>query len=266
MTNEYVEFISDSDLIWCIDKLYQGYKRALGSKDLKAFLTNRIDPIKFMFDAKVLDMDMEEYLQREVIRQVDKTISNYIGDFHEDILGKIDGYEALPVGNGIDLRSDDGKLVAEIKNKHNTVKGENLPDIFKKLQNMVKEDSNDVEKAYFVRIIDSTSRHNKWSLTSKGQLYEDEAVFITSGDRFYEEITGRPNAFSELCSILPRAFNDYLDSLSDEEKITTSKFTILDEIKNNYSSNNSLTDKELLTILFKINFPSYNGFDNFKIE
>lgn len=123
--NTYLDFITDEDLFECIDILYSGYRKALAVKNIEDFMENRIDPIKFLFDTQIMEIPIKEYIERELIRQSDRSISNYIGDFHENLLGKIKGYEKRGRGKSIDIQSLDGKLIADIKNKHNTVKGEN---------------------------------------------------------------------------------------------------------------------------------------------
>lgn len=272
ITNTYLSFITDKDLFDCIDELYTGYKRALDSRDLTVFMRNRIDPIKFVFDATVLDAPIKEYVQREVMRQSDKSISNYIGDFHENLLGKIDGFHKRGIGESIDIQSDDGKIIAEVKNKHNTVKGEDQAGIFNKLKRHLDDPEDNAEKAYYVRIIDSKSRNNIWSFTSRGTLYENENIYIISGDKFYELLTGDPNAFADLCSVLPLALRDYVNSLPKENVIEQTDSTIVEEVESYYpihtKEDDSIDDLEFLNRLFKVNFyekSDYKSFEHFSI-
>lgn len=43
----------------------------------------------------------------ETTRQAQKTLQNHIGDFHQNILGSVDGWINLKVGSIIDLISED---------------------------------------------------------------------------------------------------------------------------------------------------------------
>jgi len=263
LTNTYLDFINDEDLFECIGNLYKGYKKALISKDIKAFFKERVDPIKFIFDSKIQNISMEEYIGKEILRQTDKSISNYIGTFHEELLGKIQGYSNLAVGGGIDLKSDDGLMVAEIKNKHNTVKGENRPDIFKKLERYIDNDNSD-SIGYYVKIIDRKSQNTKWVFKAKEYDYNNEQIYQISGDQFYELVTKDPSAFAKLCSVMPSALNAYIEKLPEEEVINIEDATVVEEIKRKTGLENP-NDEDLLTTIFKINFATYTGFNDFKI-
>ena len=111
MTNNYVDFISDEHLLKCIDHLHKAYLRAKNNITKKSFYANKVDTIKLTFDAKFNDISEEDLIQAEVLRQIDKSINNSIGTFHEQILGGIAGYE---VGNlsGFDIRAADESLFA----------------------------------------------------------------------------------------------------------------------------------------------------------
>src|SRR5690606_31462184 len=109
-------------------------------------------------------------IEKEISRQVDRTIVNAIGDFHENILNGVDGYSKVPAG--IDIKSDDNKVFIELKNKHNTVKGEDNKSIFTKLKGEI--DKNPDSKAYFARILDKKSTNKQWSFSHKKTEYTDK--------------------------------------------------------------------------------------------
>ena len=120
MKSEYVNFISDHHLLQCIGYLHNAYLRAKNNITKKNFHTNKVDTIKLTFDAQLNDIDEESLIQSEILRQIDKSINNSIGTFHEQILGGIKGFQA---GNlsGYDIKANDNSLFADIKNKHNTM-------------------------------------------------------------------------------------------------------------------------------------------------
>lgn len=111
MSNKYVNFISDEHLLKCIENLHSSYLRAKNNLSKKSFYTNKIDTIKLTFDAKFNNISEEDLIQSEILRQIDKSINNSIGTFHEQILGGIDEYE---VGNlsGFDIKATDDTLFA----------------------------------------------------------------------------------------------------------------------------------------------------------
>ena len=100
----------------------QAYLKAKNKVTKKKFYSNKVDTIKLTFDSKFNEISEQDLIETEILRQVDKSINNSIGTFHEQILGGIDGFE---VGNlsGFDIKAVDNTLFADIKNKHNTMNG-----------------------------------------------------------------------------------------------------------------------------------------------
>lgn len=249
----YVSFISDRHLLLCIKDLFEVYKKCHSEMTLKKFYKNRVDPIKFLFDSNFNQIEIEDYLLTEVSRQHDKTISNAIGEFHEKLIGGIEGFKKLPVGHGHDVENETNTIFAEIKNKHNTVKGEDLPSIHKKLAKIADKYPN--ATCYYVRIIDKKSQDQIWNFNSKKEHYQHPKVRIISGDKFYALATGRPNAFRELCDVLPQAIKDFMK----QEEIRIKKGTntsLINEIAESAGEYNI----GLLDQIFFDNFSSYNGF------
>jgi len=132
MKNKYVNFISDVHLLLCIANLYKSYLKAKSNISKKNFYSNKVDTIKLTFDSKFNDINEESLIQAEILRQIDKSINNSIGTFHEQVLGGINGYE---VGNlsGFDIKAKDDTLFADIKNKHNTMNSSSAEALFQKL-------------------------------------------------------------------------------------------------------------------------------------
>jgi hypothetical protein len=133
MENKYVSFVSDEHLLNCIGNLHNAYLKAKNNITKKSFYSNKVDTIKLTFDSKFNDIDEEKLIQSEILRQIDKSINNSIGTFHEQILGGIKGFEA---GNlsGYDIKASDNTLFADIKNKHNTMNSSAAEALFQKLK------------------------------------------------------------------------------------------------------------------------------------
>lgn len=114
MKNKYVDFISDEHLLNCIANLHKSYLKAKKNITKKNFYSNKVDTIKLTFDAQFNDINQESLIQAEILRQIDKSINNSIGTFHEQILGGIKGFQ---VGNlsGFDVKANDDTLFADIK-------------------------------------------------------------------------------------------------------------------------------------------------------
>ena len=148
MKNKYVDFISDEHFLVCVENLHSAYLKAKNNITKKNFYTNKVDTIKLTFDAKFNDIDEESLIQAEILRQIDKSINNSIGTFHEQILGGIKGYE---VGNlsGFDIKATDDTLFADIKNKHNTMNSSSSEALFQKLSRYA--DTYKKSKCYWVK-------------------------------------------------------------------------------------------------------------------
>ena len=116
MKNKYVDFISDEHFLDCVANLHKAYLKAKNNITKKKFNENKVDIIKLTFDSKFNEIDEESLIKTEILRQIDKSINNSIGTFHEQILGGIKGFE---VGNfsGFDIKANDNTLFAELKNK-----------------------------------------------------------------------------------------------------------------------------------------------------
>src|SRR5690606_18588141 len=106
MNNKYVDFISDENFLDCVANLHNAYLKAKNNITKKNFYSNKVDTIKLVFDAKFNEIDEESLIQAEILRQIDKSINNSIGTFHEQILGGINGSE---IGNlsGFDIKAKD---------------------------------------------------------------------------------------------------------------------------------------------------------------
>lgn len=271
----YLTFMSDEHLLNCIKFLYEKYEKAKSEFTIADFYSNQIDPIKLLFDIKFFGISEKEKITQEINRQIDKAISNHIGTFHELLIGGIDGYSARPVGDGYDITDDKcEKLFADIKNKHNTVTGTHLYNLYVKVESFLTNKTN--AKAYYVQVITSNGKtkddSNNWVLSMKkhpisGIKFVDENgnniskvvknnpdVFLVSIDRFYEILTGNKNAFSELCSVLPKAIDDYL---KDNSISTSSENSgIYKSINENCEKNNT----SFITQLMNDTFTNYYGF------
>jgi hypothetical protein len=251
MANKYLSFISDEHLFYCIENLHNSYLKAKANVSKKKFYKNKIDTIKLTFDSKFNDLDEETLIKTEINRQIDKSINNSIGTFHEQILGGIKGFE-IGVLSGFDIKAEDDTLFADIKNKHNTMNSSSAESLFQKLANYA--DTYKKAKCYWVQILAKNSFEEKWFGEINGKEYSHTRVYKISGDQFYKLLSGKDTALYDLYKVLPKAISDYL---SEQEKANKSNNSALEEI-----SESSRTSKR--TILNEITFENYSyylGFD-----
>jgi Eco47II-like restriction endonuclease len=252
MDNKYVDFISDEHMLRCISNLHKIYLEAKNNITKKKFYKNKIDTIKLTFDSTLNDINEESLIQAEILRQIDKTINNSIGTFHEQILSGIKGYQ---VGNmsGYDIKADDDTLFADIKNKHNTMNSKSAESLFQTLARYA--DSYKQAKCYWVQILAKQSFNIKWEGIINHKEYSHSRVYKISGDKFYALLSGQGDALLKLYKALPIAIKDYLNSIEHNKAIIEN--SAIDEIKlKTKVSNRSILDQ----ITFE-NYSYYLGFD-----
>ena len=252
MKNKYVSFIPDDHLLECLGNFHKAYLRAKNNINKKNLYSNKVDTIKLTFDAQFNDINEESLIQTEILRQIDKSINNSIGTFHEQILGGIKGFE---VGNlsGFDIKAEDDTLFADIKNKHNTMNSSSAEALFQKLARY----ANDYKKTkcYWVQILAKGSFCELWNAEINGKEYSHSRVYKISGDQFYALLSGQEDALCELYKALPIAIKDYLNSIGKNKEIIEN--SALDEIiLETKSSKRSILDQ----ITFE-NYNYYLGFD-----
>jgi hypothetical protein len=250
--NKYVNFISDTHLLECIGNLHNSYLKAKENITKDSFYSNKVDTIKLTFDAKFNEIDEEKLIEAEVLRQIDKSINNSIGTFHEQILGGIKGFEIGKL-SGFDIKAKNDTLFADIKNKHNTMNSSSAEALFQKLSKYA--DTYKKSKCYWVQILAKNSFCDLWKGDINGKEYSHSRVYKISGDQFYALLSGESNAFFRLYKALPNAISDYLEAI--EKKGDKKEHSALDEIK--YA-----TETSHRTILDQItfeNFSYYLGFD-----
>jgi hypothetical protein len=183
--------------------------KAKNNVSKKSFYTNKVDTIKLTFDSKFNDIDEESLIQSEILRQIDKSINNSIGTFHEQILGGIEGFE---MGNlsGYDVKATDDSLFADIIL-------DELPSKYEEFAfNKLAEKANlaKCSMCYLVELNSENSFCEKFIISKSESTISHKRVFKISGDKFYALLSGRQNALSEIYEAIPFVIDDYLESES----------------------------------------------------
>lgn len=251
MRNKYLNFISDQHLLNCIENLYNSYERAKENVSKKKLYKNKIDSFKLFFDSKFNNISEKKAVENEILRQIDKSINNSIGTFHEEILGGVKNFEK---GNssGYDIKASDNTLFADLKNKHNTMNSSASESLFQKLSSFA--DRYKTSKCYWVQILAKNSFCENWQGEINGKEYSHSRVYKISGDKFYHLITGNDNALIELYKSLPKAISDFLTS---RKKVQLTENSALYEIE----LQTSISKRNLLDEITFENYSYYLGFD-----
>ncbi|WP_055076090.1 Eco47II family restriction endonuclease [Pseudanabaena sp. 'Roaring Creek'] len=218
--------------------------------DLNEFNKNLIDPIKLTFDHKIYAKSIEDVIEYEVARQVDKSNTNHIGYFHQNIFRYIGGGWQVPV-SGYDIVNEQMGYYIEMKNKHNTMNSSSSQKTYMRMQNTLLANPN--AQCMLVEVIATKSQNIAWQVSLDGISMSDSRIRRVSIDKFYELVTGNGNAFKMLCERLPLVIDDILSSKDFEQESNS----VIQELKN--------IDKNVLKSLFLLSFNKYIGFDNFNV-
>ena len=118
-----LSFISDEDLFNHVKSTVSSYRFDI---NLIKFNKNLIDPIKLTFDSGIYGKNIEDVVESEVIRQIDKSNTNLIGYFHQNIFNYIGDGWSVPI-EGWDIIHKEKNIFVEMKNKHNTMNSQQSP-------------------------------------------------------------------------------------------------------------------------------------------
>jgi hypothetical protein len=221
-----LKWISDENLLDAVSYLLERAKNA--QKDaINTFGRNVVDPFSAAFEMSGFNMTYDEWLISETSRQSQKTLQNFIGDFHQILLGSCQGWRNMGRGNIIDLLNEENKVVAEVKNKFNTISGGKLADLYWSLESAVMNKTSVYKgfTAYYVSIIpDKPKRYNIEFTPSdkeKGQKCpHNPLIRQIDGASFYDLVTGDSNGLRKMFSALPLVIKEYTkEDMLDSEKL-----------------------------------------------
>ncbi len=248
MSNFLLTFISEKDFEEHVKKTIKEYNETLKSIDLKKFNSNIIDPIKLLFDKSY-----EDIINLEIHRQRDKTNSNIIGYFHQNIFKYIENCEVPKEYWDIIFTSENGKkYYVEMKNKHNTMNSSASAKTYMKFQNhLLNSKDKNQSICALVEVIAKNSQDKEWIVTvDKVKQKANKQLRRISVDKFYEIVTGDKNAFKKLCEQLPISIEKIIN---EQKSFKVEKDSVLDELLE--------IDKDILLALYKLAFKKYEGFN-----
>jgi len=247
LRNYGLSFISDEDLYNHTKETVEKYRFQV---DLAKFNKNLIDPIKLTFDSKVYDRDIKSVIESEIVRQMDKSNTNHIGYFHQNIFNHLGDGWSVPI-KGYDIVNVDEHYYVEMKNKHNTMNSSSSQKTYMRMQHTLLNDPD--ATCMLVEVIARNSQNIVWNISLDGSPVSNERIRRVSMDRFYELVTGKRTAFKELCEQLPKVIADIVHDIAlDAESNTVC--TELEQISPN-----------LLKSLYLLSFEKYEGFGDFNV-
>ena len=210
----YLSWISDGDLKRVFSNLISSVNHGRHQVESK-FDRNVIDPFSTLFSMELFDLTASEWRSAEIQRQIDKSLSNAIGTFHQQILSSIKGWEDLHNSNQVDLANHKKQILAELKNKHNTLNAAGTIKLYEKLSELVNNKSSMFKGyvSYYVQIIPKSANgiddYFYPSDNASGERSkQDEKIRVIDGRRFYALASGVETALDDLFEVAPEIFNE----------------------------------------------------------
>jgi hypothetical protein len=198
----------------------------------------------------VYKKDIKDVIESEVIRQLDKSNTNHIGYFHQNIFKYIGDGWIVP-DEGYDIVHLERKIYVEMKNKHNTMNSSSSQKTYMRMQHTLLQDAK--ATCMLVEVIAANSQNIPWRASLDKQSVVDERIRRVSIDKFYEMVTGDKCAFKKLCTILPRIIEDVVQESTLAERTNT----VIDELQ--------AIDENLLKSIYLLSFKKYEGFHDFTL-
>ena len=220
----YLKFISDKNLITAVGKVVRTIESA--EHDAIANLHKSvIDPFSALFHGVTHAITYQEWIEQEKARQSQKTMQNAIGDFHQEILGYVPGWNNLGTGGGLDIVNEKMKIIAEIKNKFNTTKGNHKVEIYDAIKSKLKNNEYENFIGYYVEIIpQGKNKYDKPFVPpdnkTKKRRPANKKIRVIDGISFYSLATSREYALQELFEAISHVLVDeYKYKLSKKEAL-----------------------------------------------
>lgn len=213
MAVTYVPFIADDDFLEVVDGVLTPIVEHTQQIDIHK---NTIDPFAAVFDAMLQHITLDAWLKQEHARQRQKTLQNKIGDFHQQLIGKLADCQSLETGHIIDVHCPSKRVVAEIKNKFNTTKGNHKKQIYDDLAQALTSATYQDHVAYYVEIIPKARHRYNDVFTPPDNLSgqsrpSNERIRRVDGYSFYALVTDVPDALEQVYQALPRVISNVLN-------------------------------------------------------
>ncbi|RJX31378.1 MAG: Eco47II family restriction endonuclease [Oxalobacter sp.] len=227
----YLNWISDAALEAEVGKIMNTAQGAL-KKSSASFGKNVIDPFAVMFEMSGFNIQtVSAWESSEKSRQAQKTLSNAFGIFHQSVLGHVTGWVDLGTGKNADLENASSRIIAEVKNKFNTLKGSGQVTVYDDLHNLVMPIASRYHgyTAYYVEIIPKPQRGRPQMYdeaftpsdrATKTRRNPNPLIRRIDGKSFYALVTGVPDALNQLHGVLPDVIKNVSGNEINEGEIT----------------------------------------------
>lgn len=145
------------------------------------------------------DLTDEQWITSEKARRYTKSLEGKMGDFHEELAGKLPGWKTLKVGDpsGCDVMKEDGTEYQEWKNRDNTMNSSSASAVVAKLKKLADQG----KKVVLVEV-----NCPKGKVCRFGAPPEIE---VLNGEQAYARVSGRESFFDDLNTTLAYVFKTF---------------------------------------------------------
>ncbi|MGY3776311.1 Eco47II family restriction endonuclease [Helcococcus sueciensis] len=259
-----LNFITKENLEKHVEETILKYRGNLKSWTKNDFNKNLIDPIKMLFDKTVNEFSWEEVIENEIFRQRDKSNTNAIGYFHQNIFKYFNSCTVPEYVWDVIWEPEEGIVVGEdkkiykrakieMKNKHNTMNSSSTVATYAKCMGELIDDPDCV--VFLVEAIAKRSQNINWIETFDSKRISNDRLRRVSIDRFYEMVTGEEDAFFQLCMVLPNIISEVFNKT---EKLKNTEDTVIKELY--YLVGDKSQTVSLGIALMMLGFETYKGF------
>ena len=169
------------------------------------------DPFTIVVQAVIFNQNAESMMAFEKLRAINKSISNAVGNWHQEVLGLAEGWETLgSTGGVVDLMvktaQGSGQMAVEVKNRYNTIKASDEKDMWDRLDMLARSNGT---TSYIVQIVPKTPKRYDLPWRVSGRTPR-ENVRCCDGATAYAWAFGCENALEELYDAFPLILEDVL--------------------------------------------------------
>ena len=190
-----ISWISKSDLDREVELLRARAADALMDAETRR-VRNVVDPFLSLLIATTFEIrDPVTLADTQRAEAAMRGMGSALGDFHQGVLGAVDGWNDHDAG--YDLECTSRRIVAEVKNKWNTMNSSNRRAVLTDLETAARQKIG-AWTAYLVLVIPKSPIRYEENLGNN--------VIETDGASFYHTVTGMPNAIHDLLNYLCEKF------------------------------------------------------------
>lgn len=166
--------------------------------ETNSFGSNIVDPFAAALEAAIFRHITEDsWRQSELHRQKQKALMNYVGQMHQEIIGCLPGWTSFSAGsNSPDVVGVRGsqRIIAEIKNKHNTMNARSAAETYDTMVDFLARDEYQGYIGIVVQVIGPRLSGGHWKNFAPGRNRPARPdIIVMNGRPFYSIAVDRLN-------------------------------------------------------------------------